>query len=133
MRFNLPQNIKRIFGSLCLAAVLLLMIFWAVSNGQKAAQAAIIIQTVQQAQKALNYFYQDQNRYPSALEFSDQNAMLNYLTGFPLPEFVSAACAQTFDYKRASDSSYSLSFCLPADSGPYKSGWNTISGNSAIE
>ena len=127
--WQIPQKIKSIVGSLLLAAVLLLVIFWAIGSGQKSAQAAIIVQTSQQAQKALQFFYQDQSRLPSALEFSDQDTMLNYLTGFPLPQFVSASCPQTFDYKRQSDISYTLSFCLPVASGVYRPGWNTINGS----
>jgi hypothetical protein len=130
MTWQIPQKIKSILGSLVLAVVLLFIVFWAASNGQKAAQAAIIIQTGQQATKALNYFYQDQNRYPSALEFDDQNTMLSYFTSFPLPEFISASCSKSFDYKRPSDNSYGLSFCLPAANGQFSSGWNTVTGTT---
>jgi 4-amino-4-deoxy-L-arabinose transferase-like glycosyltransferase len=120
MTWQIPQKIKSILGSLVLAVVLLFIVFW----------AAIIIQTGQQATKALNYFYQDQNRYPSALEFDDQNTMLSYFTSFPLPEFISASCSKSFDYKRPSDNSYGLSFCLPAANGQFSSGWNTVTGTT---
>ncbi|MDR3643008.1 MAG: hypothetical protein P4L74_05275 [Candidatus Doudnabacteria bacterium] len=129
MTWQISNKAKSIFGSLCLAVILLLIIFWAVGKGQKLAQADIIIQTAGQTQKALSYFYQDQNRYPSAVEFADQNTMLNYLNVFPLPEFASVSCPQTFNYNRTSDTSYTLSFCLPSASGTYKSGWNSLSGN----
>jgi hypothetical protein len=127
MRLHFSQNIKQIFGSLCLAAVLLLAVLWGASSGQKQAQSDIIVQTAQNAGQAFKYFYQDQNRYPTALEFQDQNIMLNYLSGFPLPQFITPSCSQTFVYKNSSAAGYNFSFCLPTASSGYQAGWNTLS------
>ncbi len=111
-----------------MAAVLLLIIFWGINNGKVLAQAAVVESTGKSVSSALQLFYQDQGRFPSALEFSQQNVMLNYLTSFPLPEFVSQTCSQTFVYKRVSNSEFALSFCLPTATSGYNKGWNTLKG-----
>lgn len=111
-----------------MAAVLLLVIFWGINNGKVLAQAITVEQASKSTVSALNFFYQDQSRFPSSLEFSSQNVMLNYLTVFPLPEFISQTCSQTFVYKRMSNSTYQLSFCLPAAYSGYHKGWNTLNG-----
>ena len=129
MQIYFSQNSKQIFGSLCLAAVLLLVIFWGMSAGQKQAQSEIIVQAAQNAAQAFKYFYQDQNRYPTVLEYENQSIMLNYLSGYPLPQFVSAACTQTFVYKNVSVNSSNFSFCLPVAVKGYQAGWNTINGS----
>jgi hypothetical protein len=128
--FKFSNKIKILSSSLIAAVVLLLVIVWAVNNGKKIAQAKILIQTSQNAVLALQYFYQDQNRYPTATEFENQNLMLNYFSNFPLPNYPSSACSQSFVYKRSDPGTYSLSYCLPTAAEGQKAGWNTMNGNS---
>ena len=130
MNFHFSNKIKILLSSLIAAVVLLWAIFGGLSQGQKISQSQIITQTAKNVAAALNYFYQDQNRYPSATEFADQNLMLTYMTNFPLPNYPSSSCSQSFVYKRADAGSFQLSFCLPTAEGSYQAGWNTISGNS---
>ena len=128
MSILLSNTAKNFLNSLVVAVVLLLVVFWGINTGKVLAQAEIIGQTSQNVAKSLQFYYQDQNRYPSVLEFSQEDVMLNYLTNFPLPNFASASCSQSFVYKRLSDTEFNLSFCLPAGISGYKSGWNIIDG-----
>ncbi len=129
MNFHFSNKIKILLSSLIAAVVLLLAVVGGVNNGKKIAQAKILIQTSKSAASALQYFYQDQNRYPTATEFENQNLMLSYFSNFPLPNYPSSACSQSFVYKRADPAAFSLSFCLPVASSGYQAGWNNINGS----
>jgi hypothetical protein len=120
---------KVFLSSLLAAVILLLAVFLGASAGKQLATSETIIQTAQNLSAGAQYFYNDQNRYPTASEFADQNTMLNYFNVFPPQNFVSKNCSQSFVYKRTDDSNFSLSFCLPGAFGAYQSGWNTISGS----
>jgi hypothetical protein len=117
---------KVLLSSLLAAVVLLLAIFWGASAGQQLAESTAISQTAQNLVSGLKYFYKDQNRYPTATEFADQNTMLNYFTVFPPENFVSKNCTQNFIYKRTDVTDFSLSFCLPKAVASYQAGWNTV-------
>lgn len=125
---NFKINTKKIIilSSLAVAVVLFTTVFKGARAGKDAAQSDAIIKTVQNISIALDYFYSDQNRYPSVLEFDEQNIMLSYLNIFPLPNFVSELCPENFIYKRNSASVASLSFCLPRSVKPYAQGWNAL-------
>lgn len=120
------QKYKMLFGSLISAAVLLLAVFWGMSKGQTLAQAQTVLAAAQNAQQALQLFYRDQDRYPTAVEFSDKATMLNYFSEYPLPELPSKTCPQSFNYTRVDFSHATLSFCLPAATGGENFGWNSI-------
>jgi len=111
-----------------MAVVLFLVIAKGLSAGQQIAQAQIVTQTAKNLSVGLQYFYSDQNRFPSAVEFADQNTMLNYFSVFPPADFSSANCSQSFIYKRLNDSNFQLDFCLPRAEGGYTAGWNVITG-----
>jgi 4-amino-4-deoxy-L-arabinose transferase-like glycosyltransferase len=130
VNFQISNKLKIFLSSLAAAVVLLLVVFWGANTGKQIAQAQFIAATSQNAAGALQYFYQDQNRYPTAEEFENQNLMLNYLSNFPLPNYVSAKCSQSFVYKRIDTNSFQLSFCLPVAEGNYQAGWNNLSGSS---
>lgn len=110
-----------------MAVLLFIAIFRGASVGKDVAQANAIIGTAKNIVVALDYFYNDQNRYPNVSEFSEQNIMLNYLNVFPVPNFVSTVCQESFDYKKDNATKVSLNFCLPKASGAYGQGWNTLS------
>jgi hypothetical protein len=132
VKIRIPEKIKNIFGGLLTAAVLFLSIIWGVSTGQKIAQATIVSQTANNLVAAVQYFYQDQNRYPTELEFSNQTIMLNYLTQFPAPDFVSGVCSQSFVYKQITADNFQLNFCLPTAEGSYPKGWSVINGSPGM-
>lgn len=127
--FQFSNKIKIFLSSLAAAVILLVAIFYGVSTGKKIAQSEMLIKTARSAAQAAQYFYQDQNRYPTPAEFADQNLMLNYMSNFPLPDYASSGCNQSFVYKRSDVNSFQLSFCLPISSGSYQAGWNNLSGS----
>jgi hypothetical protein len=129
MNFQVSKKMRSLIGSLAAAVILLVVIFWGAGSGQKQAEAQTVISAAKSTVSALQFFYQDQNRYPSATEFLDQNVMLNYLSSFPLPQLVSNACSQTFVYKKITENSFQLNFCLPVAEQGYQQGWNVINGS----
>lgn len=106
-----------------MAAVLLLSIILGAKEGQKVAQSEQIIRTGQNIFAGLNYFYKDQNRYPTVSEFSDKSIMLNYFSAFPPVQFVSGSCTASFVYKRSDSKNFELDFCLPTSLKNYSKGW----------
>jgi hypothetical protein len=129
VNFKINTNIAIIFSSLLVAVLLFVAILRGSSAGKDTAQATAVIGTAKNITTALDYFYSDQNRYPNVSEFGEQNIMLNYLNVFPVPNFISAVCQESFVYKKDSASTASLSFCLPKASGAYAQGWNVLSLN----
>lgn len=129
MKFFSNKKIWQFSGSL-LAAVIL---FWAISsgiqNGKNIAQAALVAQNAQSLAKGFDFFYQDQNRFPSALEFQNNNLMNEYFGSFPPLSFASSICPESFLYKRPGLKSFELNFCLPANYQNYRPGWNKLVSN----
>ncbi len=119
------------YSSLVLLTLLaVLLLWWTFNNGKKAGQSRQIIKDSRALSQAFEYFYQDQNRYPSSDEFTDQNLMRQYLSGFPPQEFVSETCPQTFVYVNNFRNDYELRICLPKGVQGYLTGWNKISAPS---
>lgn len=122
------QKIKILLSSLIPAVILLSALLGGLSSGRTLAQAASGKTQAENLKTALNYFYQDQNRYPTELEFATPSVMLNYLTAMPLGSLAVSQCPEAVNYKRLTPSSFSLNFCLPAAAGSYQKGWNALSG-----
>ena len=112
-----------------MAVVLFWSIFSGINVGHKVAQSKAISQTAKNLNLGLQYFYSDQNRFPSATEFADQNTMRNYFSVFPPADFISSNCSQSFVYKRINEDSFQLNFCLPLANGAHQAGWNTVNGS----
>jgi hypothetical protein len=110
-----------------MAVILLLATLQGISSGNQVAASQSVSESAQNLQKGIEYFYQNENRFPTAVEFADQATMAGYFTNFPPKDLPSKQCSQSYLYKRISDSSYQLSFCLPTSVNNSKKGWNTIS------
>jgi hypothetical protein len=109
------------------ATVILLWSFTAAfRSGKNVAQSEFVLQTADSLATGLEYFYNDQGRYPSALEFMDQSIMVNYFTVFPPVEFMSQTCQSNFVYKRPTLKNYQLNFCLPKAAAGWPVGWSQI-------
>lgn len=104
-----------------------LSIFMGVKVGRELAQSEAVLISTENLQKGFDFFYNDQNRYPSLAEFEDKAVMLNYFSSYPPLEFLSQKCAQSYIYKRLSLKSLELSVCLPRPLGGYAGGWNSFS------
>ena len=127
MQFTFSDKLKPILYSLIMAVILFISIGAGIGSGFKHAQSLAVIESVNNLQTGLNYFYNDQDRFPTAVEFSDQVIMSNYFKSFPPINFA-GSCPQNYIYKRNSDINFELDFCLPTSSGNFKSGWNLLSG-----
>lgn len=121
------DKLKPLIYSLVMAVILFMALATGISAGVKSAQSRAIITSAANLEAGFNYFYGDQNRFPTAVEFSDQTTMANYFNNFPPVNFA-ASCSENYIYKRTSDNNFELDFCLPVSVGSYKSGWNVISG-----
>lgn len=106
------------------AVILLWAILGGVSSGQALAQAQTTLNNARAFKQSLELFYQDQDRFPTASEFADQNIMGRYLRNFPAQNFATPLCPQSFSYKRPAPNSFELNFCLPAAVGQFSAGWN---------
>lgn len=92
----------------------------------RSAKSKRTLKDAQVIAQGFDEFYKDQNRYPSTVEFEDNNLMRTYITNFPPVEYPTPVCAKTFDYFNPSSNTYELRFCLSKAVGGYNTGWNTI-------
>ncbi len=109
-----------------LAVILIALSLWGWSNGVSSAKAKRVVKDAKTISQGFQEFYKDQNRYPSIVEFENNNLMRQYITNFPPQEFKTSTCPQTFDYYNVAPQTYELRFCLPKAVMGYKTGWNTI-------
>ncbi len=105
---------------------LVLAAFLGLSRGTAQAQAQATFEQAKQIKQAMDYFYGDNNRYPTDAEFTDQSIMGGYFRNWPMEQFNTAACPQSFVYKELSPTSYQLNFCLESPVGGYSAGWNGV-------
>lgn len=119
-------KILKYIGLAILLALAVFVIWRAVINGSRAAQSRQVLKDATAIKVALDYFYKDQNRYPSIDEFKDQNIMRQYFSNFPPQEFVSGVCDSSFDYVNTFRNDYELRFCMPKGVRGYQTGWNAF-------
>lgn len=113
-----------------LSIIILLLVFWVgVSSGIAKSQAQVTFEQAKQIKQAMDYFYNDNNRYPTDVEFADQNIMSSYFRNFPAQQFNSSVCPQSFVYKQLSADSYQLNFCLETAVSGFGKGWNGVEIN----
>lgn len=109
-----------------LVILLALGLWWAVRAGIRSGQSATILKNVAALNTGLGYFFADQNRYPTALEFQDKNIMLNYVSPFPPENLASGLCQETYRYSSPTARTFELAFCLPTGKEGFAAGWNKI-------
>ena len=129
MQIAIKKNSIYLLTVFGMAVILFSVIAWGRSNGEKQEQSLFLVQTAQSLQQGLGYFFHDQGRFPTASEFSNRQIMSSYLTTTPL-NIPSGSCTSSFKYQQLSASKYRLDFCLPASSGSFNSGWNTLTGGT---
>ncbi len=127
MELYISAKIRNSILFLILSGVFLFLVFFGVSSGKKQAQSILVLNQVSEEILALNYFYDDNNRYPTGDEFARSEVMQNYLTKIPKSSDIqNSFCPETLKYLRPRPESYELSFCLPKAQDGYKLGWNKI-------
>jgi outer membrane receptor protein involved in Fe transport len=65
-----------------------------------------------QIQTALEYFFNDNDYYPSSFEFKNVNVMGSYFKKFPIVFIASNNCRENILYNRVKLAQYELNFCL---------------------
>lgn len=123
---RIPNRTYQILTVLAVAVILLWAIAAGWSKGQKLAASEQVIANADQLIKGFEFFYNDQDRYPTAVEFSNQAIMSIYFNTFPPKVFAGGPCTESYSYKRNSASEYLLGFCLPTAAGGYQQGWNQL-------
>lgn len=96
------------------------------SRGTAQAQAQVTFEQAKQIKQAMDYFYGDNNRYPTDAEFTDPSVIGGYFRNYPIEQFSTAPCPQSFVYKQLSPASYQLNFCLESPVSGYPAGWNGV-------
>jgi hypothetical protein len=124
--FPIPKRIWHILTVLLAAVILLWAVLGGLSAGKTQAQTQLVIQNAREITKGFSYFYSDNNRYPAISEYQNQNLMLEYFNYFPPRNLAFSLCGENYIYKRNSNSSFQLNFCLPKASQGFKAGWNQI-------
>lgn len=120
-KLSVLQNV-----SIAVSAVLLLLaLLSGLHTGRQRAAGLVVLQNLDQIGKGLSAFQADQDRYPSAFEFSDRNVMSSYFNVFP-PAIVPAGCQQDFVYQNPTPASFVLQFCLPVAVGGFRAGWSQV-------
>jgi hypothetical protein len=118
--------VQKILVGVALVCLLLALLF-GVLRGRKNAQADYVLHQVATTQQGLQYFYNDQSRFPTTLEFSDRETMVRYFSTTDTPQPPISGCADSLvQYANDSQKSYQLSFCLPVPRGVYPAGVSVI-------
>lgn len=118
-----------ILKKIAAAGALLVFLFFAwlgYRSGKQQAQSRLTIANAQALKQGFEYFYSDQDRFPSPAEFTDSNLMGIYYSVFPPKALAVKNCPQTFRYQNSGPRNYILAFCLPQASGGYVLGWNQL-------
>lgn len=121
------NRIWQIVTVMCMAVIFIYTLQVAYINGKTKSQAETVIRNSSEVVKALDFFYADQGRFPSAhefLEIPEKNVLTTYMHSFPPRSYDSGTCSQSYKYEYVSAKSYSFSFCISVDSGAYHKGWN---------
>lgn len=120
----LLKNVLHFITVIGLTAFLFLAVFLGIKNGQIKAQTELLVFNFKEVQKGIEFFKQDQGRYPTQFEFSETKIMLNYFSLYPLPEMLNNICLENWQYKIYSPSTVEISVCLPDNLQTFKKGWN---------
>ena len=98
---------------LCLVLFLVFLTsFYGFRAGRDLAKSHLVVQQVAASMRALDYFYADQDRYPSSSEFGDQGRLGVYATLVPFPQVTSKDCPGTLAYDTFDERSFVLSYCV---------------------
>ena len=126
MRLNFLKINSGLLAVMVVTAVFLSSVFLGLQRGVEAAKAAMVYHTASVLRQGLDYFFSDQDRFPSVVEFNHPNILLTYFTHLPDNVSQAAICPKNFVYKRLTANSYELDFCLAQNVGNLGKGWNKV-------
>ena len=124
-----PQLIVGVAGFI----LLLISVAWGGYSGVSRARSLDTLRSVNTLNQALTYYFQDQNQYPTAEQFSNQQILtLSYLSSMPVPTDASGQCSKLaqFDYSRPTSQTFSLQFCLTQGVDGLSQGAHTLTNNT---
>lgn len=132
IQMEIPEGLPKKAGIAVGILALVLGVFFAQRSGfvggRNRAQSAVLVANALQVQAAVKNFKADQGRYPTEDEFASKAVMLNYLSSFPLPEFISSRCPEkSYYYRKTSANTVDFQVCIEEAVGSLKPGWNRIS------
>ncbi len=93
--------------------VLLVVLFVAFFVGRDLARSNFAFKQVGQIISGLDYFYQDNDRFPSEVEFSEVNLMQKYYANLPYYSVVSKKCPSPIEYTSFDRLTFQIDFCIP--------------------
>ncbi len=76
--------------------------------------------------KSLALFFADQDRFPSAQEFSDQQIFGVYATPVPITTVASKQCPVVLEYESLTFREFALRYCTPRAVGDVPAGYHEI-------
>ncbi len=94
--------------------------------GRDLAKSRATLNTVHTTLRGFDYFFSDQDRYPSPVEFLDPNILGVYLSPVPGPNFASKQCPTTTTYDTFDQRSFVYTYCLPRALGDQAAGLHTL-------
>lgn len=98
------------------AAFILFVIFllWGIFSGVTYGKDKATYKNIEAINDALTYYHSDQDRYPSAAQFSNQILVPLYISAIPKPENAAGSCASypEFKYSQTIATDFKIEFCL---------------------
>lgn len=120
------SNWVNYFTGMVLAVVFLLVLVWGFVSGKSKAHSETSLSQAMQIQTALEYFFNDNDYYPSSFEFKNVNVMGSYFKKFPIVFIASNNCRENILYNRVKLAQYELNFCLDAKTQGFEKSWNKL-------
>ncbi len=125
----MKQNILNICILIVAGSLLFLCFSAGFHKGKRKQMAKVILANSESLKTGLEYFYNDFERYPKAIEFTSPLDLKPYFSVFPPKNLLGGTCQKTWIYERPQIDVYNLSVCLPEDYGEYLAGWQKITSD----
>jgi hypothetical protein len=121
-----PNVVRSVLASV-VAVVFLWVSITGVIAGRDLARSRATVERAESLKMGLAYFYSDQDRYPSELEYLDGEKMKVYLSGFPGKVFTHKKwCQDEPRFSSRGGSAFKYEFCLARGWQGLGRGWHSI-------
>ncbi len=115
---NMPKEKLQLVILVAVVILFVLVLLWGIFSGLALGKAQSTYRQVDNINTALGYYFKDQDRYPTADQFSNQKILVPYyMQAMPIPESAgSGVCSnyKDFLYSQKSPKTFTLQFCLNA-------------------
>lgn len=131
---NIPREKLQLIVLVAVVLLFVLVLLWGIFSGLALGKAQSTYRQVDNINTALQYYFKDQDRYPTADQFSNQKILVPYyMQAMPTPQNTgSGACSnyKDFIYSQKSPKTFSLQFCLNADAYGVSKGMHILTEQS---